>query len=152
MSADFVPRSPGDLPAQFAIGAELPVLRRLVTQPMIDAYGHASGDLNPIHMDPDYSRTGPFGRTIAHGLMTLAFVAQMLNEWTDGHFDESGEIDIAFVGPVYTGDELTITGVVETVDFSDDGAVARVKLICKAGDRSILAGAAIQPISPIRKA
>ena len=63
-----------------------------------------------------------------------------------------GEIDIAFVGPVYTGDELTITGVVETVDFSDDGAVARVKLICKAGDRSILAGAAIQPISPIRKA
>ena len=62
MSADFVPRTPGDLPAQFAIGAELPVLRRLVTQPMIDAYGHASGDLNPIHMDPDYSRTGPFGR------------------------------------------------------------------------------------------
>ncbi len=72
------------------------MLSRHVTQRMIDDYAKASGDFNPIHVDPDFARNGPFGRTIAHGLMTLAFVAQMLNAWTDGAFDESGEIDVDF--------------------------------------------------------
>ncbi|WP_210496858.1 MaoC family dehydratase [Microvirga antarctica] len=140
-----------NVPQRFAVGATLPVLTRDVTQPMIDAYAKASGDFNPIHVDPEFSRTGPFGRTIAHGLMTLAFVAQMLNDWTDGQFDECGEIDIAFVGPVYTGDHLEISGVVEDVISSEGRLASQVKLICKAGDRQILAGTALQPIE-VRKA
>lgn len=127
-------------------GDHLPVLTRMVTQEMIDAYAEASGDFNPIHVDPEYAKAGPFGRTIAHGLMTLAFVAQILNEWSSGRFDASGEIDIAFVGPVFVGDTVEVTATVETLVERDGVACARVKLSCRAGERQILAGHALQPI------
>jgi len=129
-----------------AVGDTLPVLKRTVTQDMIDAYASASGDFNPIHVDPEYSRTGPFGRTIAHGMMTLAFVAQVLNEWSAGAFDASGEIDIAFIGPVFTGETVDVSGVVEDIFERDGGPCARVRLICRAGERQILVGHAVQPI------
>jgi len=127
-------------------GDTLPLLTRTVTQEMINAYAEASGDFNPIHVDPEYSKSGPFGRTIAHGLMTLAFVAQMLNEWSGGRFDASGEIDIAFVGPVFAGDTVEVTGTVEDIVERDGVACARVRLACRAGERQILAGHALQPI------
>ena len=129
-----------------AAGDALPLLVRHVTQQMIDAYAEASGDFNPIHVDPEYAKSGPFGRTIAHGLMTLAFVAQVLNEWSGGRFDECGEIDIAFVGPVFAGDRVEVTGQVEEIVQHEDQDSARIRLSCKAGQRQILAGTALQPI------
>jgi 3-hydroxybutyryl-CoA dehydratase len=138
-------------PGHFAAGERLPVLSRHVTQRMIDDYAKASGDFNPIHVDPDFARNGPFGRTIAHGLMTLAFAAQMLNAWTDGAFDESGEIDVTFIAPVFADDFLEVTGTVEEIFERDGKAAARVRLMCRVGERQILAGTAIQPFEPIRK-
>jgi 3-hydroxybutyryl-CoA dehydratase len=128
------------------VGESLPVLTRTVTQEMIDAYAKASGDFNPIHVDPEYSKSGPFGRTIAHGLMTLAFVSQVLNDWSDGRFDISGEIDITFIGPVFAGDTVEVSGVVEEIVERDGVASARIRLICRAGERQILAGFALQPL------
>lgn len=136
----------------FAVGTALPTISRTVSQEMIDEYGKASGDFNPIHVDPEYARTGPFGRTIAHGLMTLAFVAQMLNRWSDGAFDENGEIEIAFVGPVFAGDTVEISGVVESILVEEGRCAARVELTCKAGERQILVGTAIQPFEKTGKA
>lgn len=138
---------PSGLRGAWEVGTSLPVLTRHVTQDMIDAYAKASGDFNPIHIDPDYARAGPFGRTIAHGLMTLAFVAQMLNEWSDGAFDEAGEIDIAFVGPVFAGETVEVSGVIEAMVERDGLAAAQVKLICRVGERQILAGCAVQSLT-----
>ena len=134
-----------------AVGAVLPGLRVTVTQAMIDGYARASGDFNPIHVDPVFARSSPFVRTIAHGLMTLAFVARMLSAWTDGAFDGSGEIDIAFVGPVYAGDEVCIGGTVEEITQRDDVPVLRVRLSCMVGERFILAGQALVAIDQAKE-
>ena len=128
------------------VGTQLPVLVRHVTQPMIDTYARASGDFNPIHVDPDYAGKGPFGRTIAHGLMTLAFVAQMLNEWSDGAFDESGALEITFIAPVFAGDTVEVSGMVEEHVEQDGRPAMLVRLVSMAGERQILAGTATQPI------
>lgn len=128
-------------------GTALPTLARHVTQATIDAYAQASGDFNPIHVDPDFAAKGPFGRTIAHGLMTLAFVADLLNGWSGGAFDAAGELDVAFIGPVFAGDTVSIGGVVETVEIGAGGAAtASVRLEGRAGERSILAGTARVPV------
>lgn len=132
--------------ARFSPGFVLPSLSRLVTQPMIDAYAEASGDFNPIHVDPDYARSGPFGRTIAHGMLTLAFAAQMLNQWSDGAFDASGEIDITFVGPVFAGDTIELSGVIEEIVERDGRTAARCAISCRAGERQILVGTVHQPL------
>lgn len=134
------------LSAATAPGTALPVLQRTVTQAVIDRYAAASGDYNPIHVDPEYARTGPFGRTIAHGLMTLAYIAELLNSWSGGGFDDNGEVDVTFISPVYSGDELQISGEVEAHEQHNGRDCLRVRLRVTVGDRQIVAGTALQPV------
>lgn len=133
--------------AAVQVGDALPCLARTVDQATIDAYAQASGDFNPIHVDPDFAAKGPFGRTIAHGLMTLAFVAEALNDWSGCAFDALGSLDIAFIGPVFAGDRVEVNGTVEDVGDRDGVPVAHVRLDCRAGERAILAGRAIVPLA-----
>lgn len=135
-----------DLPAaggSLALGDTAPAMEWHITQADIDRYAEATGDHNPIHVDPDYAAKGPFGRTIAHGLMTLAFAAQMLNRWTGGAFDEAGEIDVSFTGPVFVEDRIRIGAEVTGID---DEGIATCALSCTAGDRQILAGTVRLPV------
>lgn len=131
--------------APLAPGAQAPAMEWVVSQDVIDRYADATGDHNPIHVDPDYSAKGPFGGTIAHGLMTLAYAAQVLNAWTDGAFDQVGEIEVAFVGPVFVGEQIRITAEVESVDAD---SVAHCGLLCMAGERKILVGKVHLPVTP----
>lgn len=121
----------------FRPGDTAPPLEKLVSQDIIDRYANASGDHNPIHVDPVYAANGPFGRTIAHGMMTLAYVGEMLNRWTHGAFDCSGEIEVAFTGPVYVGDTIRLTA---EVDRIDETGLAVCTLKCTSGERQILIG------------
>ncbi|AKH98840.1 acyl dehydratase [Hoeflea sp. IMCC20628] len=130
----------------FRPGFGLPVLERHVTQAVIDAYAEASGDFNPIHVDPDYAGKGPYGRTIAHGLMTLAYAALMLNDWSDGKFDEFGELEVAFVGPVFADDTVEMTGTVEELVMRNGEINARCTISCRCGERKILVGTVYQPV------
>jgi len=120
-----------------AVGDAMPPMVRRVTQVDIGRYADATGDLNPIHVDPDYAATGPFGKTIGHGLMTLAYAAEMLNRWTGGRFDEDGEIEVTFIGPVFVEDTIRLGA--EVTDILQDGT-AICALTCTAGDRRILVG------------
>ncbi|MER5179079.1 MaoC family dehydratase [Streptomyces sp. NPDC002896] len=45
-----------------------------VDQGRIDAFADATGDHQWIHVDAERSATGPFGRTIAHGYLTLSLI------------------------------------------------------------------------------
>ena len=58
-----------------AAGTELGVSDWLtISQDRIDAFADATGDHQWIHVDPERAATGPFGRTIAHGYLTLSLV------------------------------------------------------------------------------
>jgi acyl dehydratase len=51
----------------------------LVEQTRIDQFADATGDHQWIHVDPERAATGPFGTTIAHGLLTLSLLPPLLN-------------------------------------------------------------------------
>ncbi len=51
-----------------------------VTQERINQFAEATGDHQWIHVDVDKARTGPFGKTIAHGLLTLSMIGVMGKE------------------------------------------------------------------------
>ena len=58
-----------------AAGEELGVSDWLtITQDRIDAFADATGDHQWIHVDPERAASGPFGKTIAHGYLTLSLV------------------------------------------------------------------------------
>ncbi len=49
----------------------------LVDQAMIDAFAHATGDHQFIHIDPVRAAATPFGGTIAHGFLTLSLMPRL---------------------------------------------------------------------------
>jgi acyl dehydratase len=58
------------------IGQDLVVSDWLeVTQERIDRFADATDDHQWIHVDVERARAGPFGRTIAHGYLTLSLIA-----------------------------------------------------------------------------
>ena len=52
-----------------------------VTQAHIDEFAEATGDRQWIHVDPERAaRESPYGRTIAHGFLTLSLLAHLYQE------------------------------------------------------------------------
>ncbi|HHU09969.1 MAG TPA: MaoC family dehydratase, partial [Intrasporangiaceae bacterium] len=45
-----------------------------ITQERIDQFADATGDHQWIHVDAERAKDGPFGRTIAHGYLTLSLL------------------------------------------------------------------------------
>jgi acyl dehydratase len=51
-----------------------------VDQRMIDTFADATGDHQWIHVDPARAAEGPFGRTIAHGFLTVSLLPRLVQE------------------------------------------------------------------------
>jgi acyl dehydratase len=63
---------------QALVGQELGVSDWLtVDQARIDAFAHATGDHQWIHVDPVRAAAGPFGATVAHGFLTLSLLPML---------------------------------------------------------------------------
>jgi acyl dehydratase len=51
-----------------------------VDQKTVDMFAEATGDHQWIHVDPDRAAKGPFGRTIAHGFLTLSLIPALTEQ------------------------------------------------------------------------
>lgn len=49
-----------------------------VDQERIDLFAKATGDFQWIHVDPEKAKEGPFGKTIAHGYLTMSLINMFL--------------------------------------------------------------------------
>jgi 3-hydroxybutyryl-CoA dehydratase len=80
---------------------------RTITQPQLQAYADASGDHNPIHTDEAFAATTPFGGTIAHGMLVLALIGEMMHAAHGRAWLESGRLKVRFKAPTRPGDTVT---------------------------------------------
>jgi 3-hydroxybutyryl-CoA dehydratase len=80
---------------------------RKITEAEVDAFGRLSGDLNPLHMDQDFASHSPFGRRVAHGILTAAVVSTTHTELTGPGFAYVGQ-ELRFLGPVFINDTITV--------------------------------------------
>lgn len=118
---------------------ERDVWRYEVDQAMVDAYAEVSGDRNPLHIDPKFAATTPYGKPIAHGFMTLAWLSDALTRAFDDGWQLAGELDVKFVAPVFPGDTVEVS--VEVTQVTPDGRGA-CAVACRVGERTVLAGTA----------
>ncbi len=88
----------------------LPVVARTITQEQLAAYALASGDDNPLHLDAGFAATTQFGGIIAHGMLTLAFVDQMMAAALGRRWLEEGALRVRFKGAAYLGDRVESWG------------------------------------------
>jgi acyl dehydratase len=98
-----------------AVGEQPPVHRRVMTQELISAYADASGDHNPIHIDPTYARKAGLPSTIAHGLLTLGMACAAVESWAGG-VAWTPKVSCRFSAPVPVGAELTCSAVVTSTN------------------------------------
>ncbi len=99
---------------------------RTITQTQIDAYAEASGDHNPIHVDPAFAAATPFAGTIAHGMLVLALIGEMMFGAFGERWLTSGRLKVRFKAPTRPGDAVTASA--ELV--KRDGAVAEYAVQC----------------------
>ncbi len=70
-----------------------------------------NGDLNPLHVDPDFGKRGGFPRPILHGLCTYGYaVRAILFNACDGEVGRLKEFKARLSGVVYPGDALLTEG------------------------------------------
>lgn len=98
------------------VGSELPAVVKEVTQPKVDRYAEASGDHNPLHIDPEFAATTQFEGTIAHGMLVLAYLSEMLTGAFGQRWLDAGRLKIRFRAPARPGDTITSTGTVTRVE------------------------------------
>jgi acyl dehydratase len=80
-------------------------------------YAGASGDFNPIHIDPEFARAVGLPGNILHGLWGMAQVARAGVEAAGGDPRALRRLSVQFRGMAVPEQELTVSGTVkETVD------------------------------------
>jgi acyl dehydratase len=89
------------------IAPDVAPLTRQLTQPMLNAYADASGDHNPIHIDEAFAKTTQMGGTIAHGMLVLSFISEMMTAAFEERWLASGSLDVRFRAPARPGDTVT---------------------------------------------
>ncbi|MGH7667506.1 MAG: MaoC/PaaZ C-terminal domain-containing protein [Candidatus Dormibacteria bacterium] len=117
-----------------AEGDQLPSWRRLISQAVIAAYAEASGDHNPVHLDPEYARRAGLPGTIAHGLLTLGTACAAVESWA-GESAFVARVSCRFSAPVRSGEELVCSGRVATV--SETIATVDLSAITGGGERAL---------------
>jgi acyl dehydratase len=64
-----------------AVGTDLgPTDWLVIDQARIDQFAQATNDHQWIHVDPQRAADGPYGGTIAHGLLTLSLVPHFMHQ------------------------------------------------------------------------
>lgn len=90
---------------------------KAVSEADIQMFAAVSGDVNPLHLDPDFAAGSRFGERIAHGMLTASFISAALAMKLPGPGCIFMEQSLKFRLPVRIGDVITVR--LEVVDKQD---------------------------------
>ena len=126
-------------------GDSLPDVERTVTQADIDRYASASGDRNPVHLDPEAAAASVFGTRVAHGMMVAAMISQSMTEAFGDAWIDSGRLKIRFKAPVKPGETVVSSGKVTSLQRDGDGTRAdcKVAVSTREGEAAITGTASV---------
>ncbi|HKP42053.1 MaoC family dehydratase [Mycobacterium sp.] len=101
-----------------------------VTQDRVNLFADATDDHQWIHIDPERAANGPFGGTIAHGLLTLSLLPHFTHQlYTVDNITMAinyGYNKVRFITPVRVGSKIRARGEIAKVDQLDSGVQATV--------------------------
>jgi 3-hydroxybutyryl-CoA dehydratase len=111
----------------FLPGVEHTTRGRTITESDIVNFAGLSGDFIELHTNEEYARQSPFGKRIAHGMLTLSISTGLMTQMnliTDTVVAFYGIDKLRFVKPVYMGDTIHVKK--KVVDTMAKGGVAGV--------------------------
>ena len=115
---------------------------REVTDELIRKFADVSGDYNPIHLDEGFAKTTRFGRRIAHGMLSGAFISAVLGT----EFKERKIVYLSqtmrFTAPVFLGDTVTARGTITKI--REEKGIVTLETVCtNQNDEVVVTGEAM---------
>ena len=106
------------MPSKDMIGRQLSTGSATVTAEHVAAFARALGDPDPLYIDADAARRGPFGALIAPPTYPIAFMIEAMSGGMDTFLELGlnfvtlvhGEQEFEYVRPIKVGETLTLTG------------------------------------------
>ncbi len=117
-------------PFELREGMELPGLKKSITQQNINLYAEASQDFNPVHIDEDFARKTPLGGTVAHGMLILAYVSQMMTTAFGQRWLVAGQLNVRFKAPARPGDTITVSGKISRLKKDNGQTIINCDVLC----------------------
>ena len=112
----------------FAVGEVTVTRARTITETDIVNFAGLTGDWYPLHTDAEYSKRGPFGERIAHGMLILSIATGLMPLYDMAIVAFYGMDKVRFTAPTKIGDTIHVElEVVEKQDKGDIGGVITLK-------------------------
>jgi len=118
-------------------GDAVPELRVTPDKYLPHRYAGASGDFNPIHIDPEFAKAVGLPGNILHGLWMMAQVARGNAALADGDPRSLKRLSVQFRGMGFPEQELVVSGTVKEVS---DGRVV-IDTVAAQGDNQVIRNA-----------
>ncbi|MBQ8647794.1 MAG: MaoC family dehydratase [Oscillospiraceae bacterium] len=87
-----------------------------VTEEMMDKFYAITGDNSPIQMDADYAAGRGYPGRVVYGMLGASFLSTLAGVYLPGEHCLLHGMELKFAKPIFIGDTLTITGVVDEVN------------------------------------
>jgi acyl dehydratase/putative sterol carrier protein len=101
-----------------------------IEQQQVNQFADATGDHQWIHVDLEAAKAGPFGRTIAHGYLSLSLLPALLGDLIrvpDAQMGVNYGIDrVRFTSPVPVGSEVRAHARLLSTEAKGDGILYKV--------------------------
>ena len=118
-------------------GDAIPELKVTPDKYLPHRYAGASGDFNPIHIDPEFAKAVGLPSNILHGLWMMAQVARANTQVAGGDPRALKRLSVQFRGMGFPEQELVVTG---TVKESSNGT-AVIDTAATQGDNQVIRNA-----------
>ncbi|MEK6250552.1 MAG: MaoC/PaaZ C-terminal domain-containing protein [Actinomycetota bacterium] len=118
-------------------GDAIPELKETPDKYLPHRYAGASGDFNPIHIDPEFAKQVGLPGTILHGLYMMALVARANANLADGDPRALKRLSVQFRGMGIPEQEIVVSGEVKEVD----GNKVVTEGVAKQGDTRVIRNA-----------
>ncbi len=93
-----------------------------ITRTVLALFCGGSGDHNPIHIDSDFAKSAGMPDVFAHGMLSMAYLAQLLTRWVPQSQLRSWGVRFLSITPVHS--RVLCTGkVLEKFEIEGEGRV-----------------------------
>jgi 3-hydroxybutyryl-CoA dehydratase len=123
--------------AELNAGEPIAELRTTPDKYLPHRYAGASGDFNPIHIDPEFAKAVGLPNTILHGLYMMGLTARAATEAAGGDPKSLKRLSVQFRGMGAPETEIVVSGEIKSVE---DGK-AVIDVVAAQGDNQTIRNA-----------
>lgn len=109
--------------------------RKEITAEMMEAFRQLSGDINPLHCEPEFARERGYRDRVVYGMLTASLISTLGGVFLPGKYCLIQSVETKFIRPVYVGDILTVTGKVAELHENVNQVKIQVTIVNQNGEK-----------------